>query len=1078
MLRASSHINDSHCLTQCPKRLLAGNNVKEQTLNSLTVNLSVVKLATSVPGHSQKKGVSPGATDCHCAKQELKYVNSVSCVTQLSCAPLVTNVRNVVSNTPVGARLQSFWKIWLDLGASPRVIQILKQGYTLPFRIRPHLSRSPTVVSCYVNPHRNSYLLEALHQLMVKNAVEVVHNQNSLGFFNRLFLVPKPNSQWRPILDLSKLNLFSQSGEIQNGNTGNHQNIPPARGVGHLSGLQGCLLPYSDTEPVQEISQIPCPRSDLSIQSVAFRTVHSTHGIHYFSQGGETDGHAQGYKDPPVPGRLVGKSQFIPCLSPAYADSSTNVSRTRLAGKHRKIGTGTQASLQLRRLPVRSQDRPGPTDPGPVGKPPRQNSDTFVTTGLSGPAIHVSDRPVDGHRKTGSFRPSAHEAHSVAPQKPLEGTGISRKDYPSAQVPAPTLAMVATGGQCSPRPTFTPHKACSADLYRRIKRRMGRSLKRAHCKRVLVGTGKQTAHQLPRTKGSLASFKGVSGSLRGRDRPSSYRQHHSGSVHKQGGGHEVGPPVCPPLEDIDLVLPETGDSQSPTYSRPSKCDSRQAIQARSDYPNRVVPPSGGLSRNMQQVAPAPRRSVCHEVQSQTASICIPSSGLPSFCSRCSHSAMGGSGCICLSTNPHIGQGGGEVIELSMQETNPHCTRVAQHALVLGPGEHVQSGPPQTSQSVDTALQSDPSQKSDKPEPSCMAPRASAIRKQGFSEAVATRIEAPQRRSTRSVYEAKWSIFTKWCIANQVDFKSPPLKSVADFLLYLFEVKNLQPSTIDGYRSAIADKLGNVILNVGKDENLTRLLDSFHRDRPKGRRGIPSWNLSLVLHQLTKAPFEPLREASLKHLTFKTVFLLALGSGKRRSEIHAWQHKNIRHQSDWSKVSLFPSPSFLSKNQLAKEGPESVAPVVIPALAPTLDRSLKSDKSLCPVRALRYYLDRTSGMRQDKDLVFVSFKKGFDKDISPATISSWIKQTVILCYELSDHRAHTLHQVKAHDVRAFAASKAFQSGVSLEQILSACHWKSHNTFTQFYLKDVAWADSELYHLGPVVAAQQVHKQASL
>ena len=99
---------------------------------------------------------------------------------------------------------------------------------------------------------------------------------------------------------------------------------------------------------------------------------------------------------------------------------------------------------------------------------------------------------------------------------------------------------------------------------------------------------------------------------------------------------------------------------------------------------------------------------------------------------------------------------------------------------------------------------------------------------------------------------------------------------------------------------------------------------------------------------------------MKHLTFKTVFLLALGSGKRRSEIHAWQNRNIRHQSDWSKVSLYPSPSFLSKNPLAKEGSDSVAPVVIPALAPTLDRSLKSDRSLCPVRALRYYLDRTSG----------------------------------------------------------------------------------------------------------------------
>ena len=270
-------------------------------------------------------------------------------------------------------------------------------------------------------------------------------------------------------------------------------------------------------------------------------------------------------------------------------------------------------------------------------------------------------------------------------------------------------------------------------------------------------------------------------------------------------------------------------------------------------------------------------------------------------------------------------------------------------------------------------------------------------------------------------------------------------------MYLFEDRKLQPSTIDGYRSAIADKLGNLPVNISKDENLTRLLDSFHRDRPNGRRGIPSWNLSLVLHPLTKAPFEPIQEASLKHLTFKTVFLLALGSGKRRNEIHAWQNRNIRHQSDCSKVSLYPSPSFLSKNQLAKEGPDSVA-----------------------VRALRYYLDRTSDLRQNKELVFVSFKKGFDKDISDATISSWIKQTVIRCYELSDQEANTLHQVKAHDIRVFAASKAFQSGVSLEQLLSACHWKSHNTFTQFYLKDVAWADSELYHLGPVVAAQQIHK----
>ena len=174
-----------------------------------------------------------------------------------------------------------------------------------------------------------------------------------------------------------------------------------------------------------------------------------------------------------------------------------------------------------------------------------------------------------------------------------------------------------------------------------------------------------------------------------------------------------------------------------------------------------------------------------------------------------------------------------------------------------------------------------------------------------------------------------------------------MNQIADFLLHLFKERNLQPSTIEGYRTAIADMVGNDKLNISKDENLTHLLDS--RDNPKGRRGVPSWNLSLVLHQLTKACFEPLQKASLKHLTFKTVFLLALGSGKRRSEIHAWLYKNIRHQGNWSQVSLYPSPSFLSKNQLARDGPASVAPVVVPALAPTLDKSLSEDKSLCPVR---------------------------------------------------------------------------------------------------------------------------------
>ena len=126
--------------------------------------------------------------------------------------------------------------------------------------------------------------------------------------------------------------------------------------------------------------------------------------------------------------------------------------------------------------------------------------------------------------------------------------------------------------------------------------------------------------------------------------------------------------------------------------------------------------------------------------------------------------------------------------------------MAQHALVWGSSSNVQSDPSvsaQPAQSGISTIQPDLAQELVKPEPTCLAPRATAIKEQGFSEAVAARIEAPQRGSTRSVYEAKWTIFTKWCLSNQVDFRAPPPKAIADFLLYLFQDRKLQPGTIDG-----------------------------------------------------------------------------------------------------------------------------------------------------------------------------------------------------------------------------------------------------------------------------------------
>ena len=152
----------------------------------------------------------------------------------------------------------------------------------------------------------------------------------------------------------------------------------------------------------------------------------------------------------------------------------------------------------------------------------------------------------------------------------------------------------------------------------------------------------------------------------------------------------------------------------------------------------------------------------------------------------------------------------------------------------------------------------------------------------------------------------------------------------------------------------------------------------------------------------------------------------------------------------------------------------MSPVTIPALTTIVDRQFKEYRTLHPVRALRYYLDRTKDLRGSRSLPFISFKKGHTSDIRPATLSSWLKQTILLSYKQGDQQALDLVQeLKRMTFGPSRPPRPFYGGVSVDQIMQACHWKTHNTFTNFYLKDLTWSDNDNnMFLGPVVAAQQV------
>ena len=88
----------------------------------------------------------------------------------------------------------------------------------------------------------------------------------------------------------------------------------------------------------------------------------------------------------------------------------------------------------------------------------------------------------------------------------------------------------------------------------------------------------------------------------------------------------------------------------------------------------------------------------------------------------------------------------------------------------------------------------------------------------------------------------------------------------------------------------------------------------------------------------------------------------------------------------------------------------------------------------------------------------------------ATISSWIVKLIRLAYESegSDPRTRELHKVSAHEVRALSASTSVFRGMTLDTVLQSCTWKSRNTFSDFYLRDMCSFLDDIFVMSSSVA----------
>ena len=159
---------------------------------------------------------------------------------------------------------------------------------------------------------------------------------------------------------------------------------------------------------------------------------------------------------------------------------------------------------------------------------------------------------------------------------------------------------------------------------------------------------------------------------------------------------------------------------------------------------------------------------------------------------------------------------------------------------------------------------------------------------------------------------------------------------------------------------------------------------------------------------------------------RLLFLLSLASGKCIGELHTLSYR-VFYSRNWGEVSFSFIPGFVAKPQ----DPSSLTPrfegFTVPALHNA--RNNRNGRLLCPVQAVRRYLDRTAAHRPRCERLFVTSGHS-KKEISKTTVSFWLRKTISRAYELSGME-RPVPAPRARETRGIAPSLLFKKNFAVD-----------------------------------------------
>ena len=849
---------------------------------------------------------------------------------------------------------------------------------------------------------------------------------------------------------------------VQDGNSRFCTVICQRGGFSSFPGSEGRLLSDPNPSIFEEAIEVHVGGDGLPVPSPVFRSVDRSPGLHEDLRSCVSVGTLQWDQTSPLSGRLVGSLILGAGSQAGRPVAPLALSHPRDCDKREEVGSRALADCEVPRYDHRYRGRQGFSVSGA--------SREILYHGRSpGSALTGDPRSPCFARVAGSSR-SPSDAHSPVAS---EGALVSRV-RPSLS--SSVFATVSETGSVlvdGEGPSFdggSIRDTCSGSspVFGHVLFGMGRSPSRSTRVRGVVRPGEVAANHSSRNEGSFLRPSGILRRCHRSSRDSDVRQFDGRGVRQQTRGHSFPGSLLvdqPPSEmDGEFRHP----SRCEVSSRTGQCPGGSPQPSRASCRDRVVSSPSGGEVTASRLGQSVDRPLCNEPQRETAPVLLAGPGSPGRLRGCVSSSLGRPGSVCV---PSLSSGRSG--DCPRPRVVPGCedsgrTPLAREGVVRRPfssTDPTTSRPALVGQSASAApLQPLPPRRS-RAEPSHMATLKRHFRKSGFSGRAARVLSGCLRSSTSRLCQSRWQIFCGWCHGRGVAPVNATVPVVVDFLIHLFHDKGLSVSAVKGYSSAFNSVLALKGRDLASSREITMLLRSFLRSVDPVELRPPSWDVALVLQSLTGAPYEPLRTCDKRFLAQKTIFLLALASVKRIGELHALSYR-VSHSRNWGEVSFSFVLGFVAKTQ----DPSSLAPrfegFTVPALPNA--RNNRNGRLLCPVRAVRRYLDRTAAHRPRCERLFVTAGRS-NKEVSKTTVSFWLRKTISRAYELSGTEL-PVPAAWARETRGIAPSLLFKKNFAVDQVLKAGTWSRHTTFTLHYLRDLAHWSLDTFHLGPVVAAQ--------